>query len=406
MASSGRIGVQHLLAVTRDVVASGDELKAAVALQLLGENRLLLTPAEHVDLLERACVYGSQALVGLCWEMLKPFPYAGWALALALRCGRADVSRLLLDEGVDLLQAAHGTGSIISPSSRNVPLDRGDTTKGNYNLLLVPHDRSVCSEVFSPFRGNEQLVGGSFSTHTDLAVTCDLVAALAGEGRFDPVVFDDLLRAAIDRADQALDARGGADGPAAEACLGLASRMVTLWHQDKGGDKNVAAVLSTFVEPSAHEEVLALVCESAPEVMLSCIASMSWLQDDVDLVCRLVGHLSAGTPVQNEYLAGYLARNGCMDALRTMSLWPGVLAGQAGRRAMMEAAGAGHAELAAWLLRLGEDGPGAGGGSGAGDATGTATGAGGVPAGTAGVPDGWSGASPDDTMAGLDDLLL
>lgn len=419
MSKTGRSNLERTLGLVRDIIASGDDMRTATAIVVLSENAILLTPAERVDILERTCVYCDRPIVELAWEVLAPMPYAGWALALALRSAKEDVARFLLDKGVDVLQPAPAVGAVRSIRAHEQPLARNDYTRGGSSLLTSAFGRSVTSEAFHPFRGNEQLVGGSFSVVTDISKTCDLLGRLAAEGAFDAVVFDDLARAAVAAASEALDVRGGVDVRAAQSCTTLARRLVALWRSGSGGDQYLPAVLSLFVRPDMHLEVLDFMCSAAPEVAYGCLAQCAWLQDDTALVCRMVRHLSAGTREQNEFLACYLARNGKLDSLREMAGWPGALDERVALKAMTAAAESGHAEVAAWLLRLHPDAghesgtvaameraaaeaaaaPGDVGAEAGGDASQAA----------ARVRELWGGAadaSPDDTLAGLDGLLL
>jgi len=178
---------------------------------------------------------------------LEPFPYRGWALALALRCAREDVARYLLGRGVDLLEDDRREDKYRPVSAYETHLSRHDLTRSSSRLLLNPFGRSVATEVFSPFSGNEQLLGGAFSTTTDIAATCDLVGRLACEGAFDPVVFDDLLRASVAHASDVMDAARNYAPYAIDACLGLAERMIRLWHENGQGGDGADLVLGGFV---------------------------------------------------------------------------------------------------------------------------------------------------------------
>ena len=94
---------------------------------------------------------------------------------------------------------APGTAQPAGGGGGRTFLSRLDLTRGSAGILRDAFARSVSSEAFEPFVGNEQLCGGSFSTSTDVAATCDLVARLAADGLFDPLAYADLLRAALAR---------------------------------------------------------------------------------------------------------------------------------------------------------------------------------------------------------------
>lgn len=379
--------LERLLGAVRDALSSGDEARTVGLLALLAGERGLMSHAQAIDLLERSCVYGPEPMVELVWRAFGPFTYRGWALALALRCAHEDIARFLIGQGVDLLEDEEDPDRVEALTGRGMPPSRFDLTRTSPNLLLNPFERSVSSEVFSPFAGNEELVGGSFSTRTDVAATCELVGRLAGEGAFDSVAFDDLLRAAIARASEALDDGRRRDGEVVGACLRLAGQLVRLWHERGMGSRYASLVLGSFVRPKAHREVLVFVCENAPEVFLERLASTTWLQESPELVKEMVPHLRCGDAARVAPLVAFLARNGFMTELEEVASWPGALSLASVDAAMAAAAEAGRAEPAAWLLsqhkRLADEGAQAAGTQGAGVRTLGQRAGGGQAAGTA-----------------------
>lgn len=355
VASSGSVNLESLLMRTRDAIASGDQVRAVVAVAAVADYHDRLSPTQLTDILERTCVYGTRNLVEWTFTALESFPYRGWALALALRCAREDVSRYLLERGVDLLEDVPREDKYRSISAHETPLARYDLTRGSSRLLLDPFGRSVATEVFSPFSGNEQLLGGAFSTMTDIAATCDLVGRLACEAAFDSVAFDDLLRASVAHASDVMDSPRSYASYAIDACLGLAARMIRLWHEEGQGGEGVDPVLGGFVQPHAHRRIIAFVCANAPEVFVSRISSLAWLRNDPQLIRAMTHHMAPLDAKAARPLLQLLARNGYMTELEIVGAWPGLLTLENIDEAMAEASGAGRAEAAAWLLARGQE---------------------------------------------------
>ncbi len=339
-----------LLVRAHDAIASGDRVKAVVAVATLSDHRDQLTPAQTTDILERACVYGTSNLVDWTFTALGPFPYRGWALALALRCAREDVSRYLIGHGVDLLEDVSREDKYRTIADHEMDLSRHDLTRGSSGLLASPFGRSVSSEVFSRFTGREQLVGGSYSIMTDIAATCDLVGRLADEGVFDSVVLDDLLRAAVAHASEVMDAPRVSEPYAIEACLGFASHLVKLWNEAGRKEGRVGFVLGEFIQPDAHRRIIAFVCENVPEVFVSRIESHGWLRNDPALIRDMTHHLAPLHAEDVRPLLPLLASNGYMTELEIVGSWPGALSHDNLDEAMAAASGSGKAEAAAWLL--------------------------------------------------------
>ena len=355
VASSSVVNLESLLMRTRDAIASGDQIRAVVAIATIADYRDRLSPTQLTDILERTCAYGSRNLVEWTFTALESFPYRGWALALALRCAREDVSRYLLGRGVDLLEDVRREDKYRPISAHERGLSRHDLTRSSSGLLIDPFGRSVASEVFSPFSGNEQLLGGAFSTTTDIAATCDLVGRLACEAAFDSVVFDDLLRAVIAHASDVMDAPRNYAPYAMDACLGLAARMIRLWHEDGQGGKGVDLVLGGFLQPCVHRRIISFICATAPEVFVSRISSLTWLRNDPQLIRVMTHYLAPLDADAARPLLQLLARNGYMTELEIVSEWPGILTSENIDEAMAEASGAGRAEAAAWLLARGQE---------------------------------------------------
>ncbi|MGI6754863.1 MAG: hypothetical protein ACOX4F_02460 [Atopobiaceae bacterium] len=356
-----RAQLEGYLARERDAIAAGRLTEALTLTLLVSDLRDQATPVELVDLLERACVFGPKLLVDFMYDVLAPFVYEGWALALALRVAREDVAEDLLDRGVDLLQDVERLEVLRSIAAHETSLSRFDLTRTSPNLFLNMQDTTVSSEVFAPFTGNEQLVGGSFSTAVDLKKTVILVGRLAEEGRFESVVFDDLFRAAIVRGAGAYKAPD-TDTHAAEVaklCLALASRMMKL-HEEKGyGSEYMSLILASFMHPDADPRIMIFVSKCSPSTFLEALSSYSWLRHRPDLVERAVPYLAAGTEEQNARIVELLAKHGKLGALKRMadlSAWQGCFTHSVLQRGIDAASGAGHAEVATWLLSLHEDG--------------------------------------------------
>lgn len=352
-----RARLQGLLAHDRDAIAAGQVTEAVTLTMAVSELRDQATAAELVDLLERSCVYGPKLLVDFMYDVLAPFAYEGWALALALRVAREDVARDLLDRGVDLLQDVGRLEFYRAIAAHEASLSRFDLTRNSPNLFLSPGERTVGSEVFAPFTGREQLVGGSFGTKTSLRATTALVGALAEEGRFDPVVFDDLFRAAVVRADEAYKAPDKHDPDTARLCLNLASRMGRLRDEKGFGSEYIDLILGNFIRPDEDPRIMMFVCKNSPSTFLEAVESFPWLQARPHLVERMVPYLSAGTEEENACIVELLAKEGKLNALRRMGElpgWKGAFTPAVLKRGIDAASAAGHAEISTWLLSLHE----------------------------------------------------
>lgn len=343
---------ERLVRQAREAIGGGSEDAAVEALLALGPIYREVAPVEAVDLLERACTLGTPRVVQAAYEAFPEFVYESWALALALRCANEPCARLLLDRGVDLL------GSVRQPTSFRALLPhegtftRFDLTRRSPTLFLNPMDPTVSTEVFEPFRGraNEHLAGQAYETPVDLEATCDLVARLAQEGCFDPVVFDDLFRAAMVRAWHALRHEGQRDEQAAETCLDFGARMLDMHFLRSQGDDTIKHILASLIVPKVHPRIVEFVCDHAPDVFLERLCTLSWLRRDVDLVAAMVPHLSPSTEDRNGELLLVLARDARMAELERLASWPDTLTKPNVEHAMQAASEAGHAEAAAWLL--------------------------------------------------------
>ncbi len=107
---------------------------------------------------------------------------------------------------------------------------------------------------------------------------------------------------------------------------------------------------ATLVVPRADEDVVAFVCDVAPEVFLGRLAMLDWLRQDV--ACPLHGAPPGGR--------ARLRRTRCCSRRRRSraswrsSRWspagPGRSEPEPARTAMEAASAAGHAEAATWLL--------------------------------------------------------
>ncbi len=347
-----RVEVERLVAQVRTALAASDEAACHAALAALAPVSAEVSPVDAVDLLERACVLGSRATVEATYDAFPEFVYEGWALALALRCARGDIARLLLDRGVDLLGDVRPPTTFRALLPHEGTFTRFDLTRKSPTLFLNPMDPTVSTEVFEPFRGraNESLAKPAYEVPTDLPATCELVAQLAAEGRFDAVVFDDLLRAALVRAGRLLRHEGRRAATDAETCLALAARMLELHATHGQGDRTIRLILGNLIVPKVHPRIVEFVCDEAPDVFLERLAALSWLQRDVDLVARMVAHLAPSTEERNGQLVLTLARAGRVAELEHLVGWDQTLTKTNVTRALEAASAAGHAEAAAWLL--------------------------------------------------------
>ncbi len=342
----------QLVEQMREALGRGDEGAAIDAARTLAPVYADVSPTDAVDLLERSCVLGTEHVVEALCEAFPEFVYESWALALALRCANEPVARLLLGRGVDLLDGVHQPTTFRALLPHEGTFTRFGLTRHSPTLFLNPMDPTVSTEVFEPFRGraNEHLAGGAYAVPTDLAATCDLVARLAGEGLFDQVVFDDLLRAALVRAWHALRHEHERDEEVAETCLAFASRMLGMYHMRGQGEQSLHRILGSLIVPKVHPRIVEFVCDEAPDVFLERLCELNWLQRDVDLVARMVPHLSPSTPERNGRLLQVLAADGRMAQLELLAGWPDTLTPENTDAAMQAASAAGHAEASAWLL--------------------------------------------------------
>ena len=342
---------KQLTARAREAITAQDQ-NAEVALRDLGPVYAEVSPVEAVDLLERACTLGSVATVEAAYQAFPEFVYEGWALALALRVANEPVARYLLERGVDLLGDVHPPTTYRALLPHEGTFTRFDLTRKSPTLFVNPMDPTVSSEVFEPFRGraNESLVKPAYEAPCNLAATCDLVARLAREGCFDPVVFDDLLRAALVRAWHALRHEGERDEQVAETCLAFGKRMLDQYYMRGQGDQYVRQILGSLIVPKVSPRIVAFVCDEAPDVFLERLHDLNWLQRDVNLVASMVPHLRPSTEEHNGTLLSVLASHGRMAELELLASWDATLTIHNVDAAMQEASTAGQGEAAAWLL--------------------------------------------------------
>lgn len=342
----------QLVTRARAAIASSDEKAAAESLRALAPVYAEVSPTDAVDLLERSCTLGTATVVAAAYEAFPEFVYEGWALALALRCANEPVARLLLERGVDLLGDVHPPTTFRALLPHEGTFTRFDLTRKSPTLFLNPMDPTVSSEVFEPFRGraNESLAKPAYEAPTDLKATCNLVARLAQEGCFDPVVFDDLLRAALVRAWHALRHVGETDEEAAETCLDFGAQMLANYYMRGQGDHYVRLILGNLIVPKVHPRIVEFVCDEAPDVFLERLHTLNWLQRDIDLVCRMVPHLRPSTEERNATLLKVLAGHGRMAELELISSWSDTFGAESVEAAMDAASRAGQGEAAAWLL--------------------------------------------------------
>ncbi len=342
----------QLVSEAREALQSDDERKAIDALLALGPVYAEVSPTDAVDLLERACTFGTRPVVEAAYQAFPEFVYEGWALAMALRCANEPVARLLLERGVDLLGTPHQPTTYRALLPHEGTFTRFGLTRRSPTLFINPLDPTVCSEVFEPFRGraNESLAKPAYSAPTDLDATCNLVAQLAQEGRFDPVVFDDLLRAALVRAWHALRHEDNHDEETADTCLSFAHRMLQMHFMRSQGTEYVHRILASLIVPKVHPRIVSFVCDEAPDVFLERLHTLTWLKRDVDLVSQMVPHLTPGNEEHNGCLLRLLAEHGRMAELARLEAWDRTFTLANVDVAIEAASTAGHAETAAWLL--------------------------------------------------------
>ena len=200
-------------------------------------------------------------------------------------------------------------------------------------------------------------MGGSFGTKTSLRATASLVGTLAEEGRFDSVVFDDLFRAAVVKADEAYKAPDKHDPDTARACLNLASRMGRLKDEKGFGSEYIDLILSNFIRSDEDPRIMMFVCKQSPSTFLEALESYPWLRARPRLVERMVPYLSAGTEEENACIVELFAKEGKLNALKRMGelpAWRDAFTPAVLKRGIDAASAAGHAEISTWLLSLHE----------------------------------------------------
>ncbi len=353
---------RDMLDRARGLIQNDGSTRAADACRRLAEVRDGLSAQEAVDLLERACCMADTTVVEAVWQAFDgDFAYSGWALALALRCAREDVARLLLSWGVDLLGGVRHPRAIRALLPPEGVFTRFDLVRESPTLFVNNMDPTVSTEVFEPFSGKERLAGAPYAPEVDLAASCELVARLAEEGLFDATVFDDLLRACVVKAWKSLRHADRREEGTARTCLALARRLLGLHHECGMGDSNVEHVLGNLIVPRADPAILAFVCQTEPQVFLGRLVALRWLRDDGELVRSMVPLLSAGSETQNRAVLVCCARNSYMRELRLLESWPRTMTDRNLRAAIQAASEGGHAEAAAWLLArlqgLADEGP-------------------------------------------------
>lgn len=346
---------KRLAAELRMALVSGTDEEALSAIKELVPLRSYATPKELVDFLERACVWASREVVDAIIADLGPIPYCGWALALALRCDREDIAYDLKARRVNLLEDPEIPESLPERSLLIHDLTRGDMTGSSPKLFEDPQGRSVTSEIFRTFGPSEELVGADYSRGTDARRSCELVAKLANDQSFIPVVFDDIFRAALACASRAHAYPASYVPGTAESCIELADALLELWRQHLGGTERIPELLGRMVVPNQDERLIVWICEKVPEVFYDRLCSQSWLKKNVGLVRRMVAHLTPGTEYQNGVLLSVLAGGACFDQLEDLLGWQNTYTPANLDRAIDAASEAGHAEIAAWLLTLRQD---------------------------------------------------
>lgn len=346
---------KRLAAELRMALVSGTDEEALSAIKELAPLRGQATAKELTDFLERACVWASRDIVDAIFSYLGPIPYRGWALALALRCGREDIAYDLKARRTNLLEDPEIPEDLPERPLLIHDLTRGDMTGSSPKLFEDPEGRSVTSEIFRTFGPAEELVGADYSRGTDVRRSCELVAKLANDQSFIPIVFDDLFRAALACASRAYAYPTSYVPGTAESCLDLVDALLELWRQHLGGTDRIPELLGRMIVPNQDERLIVFICEKAPEVFYEKLCSQSWLRKNVGLVRRMVAHLVPGTEYQNGVLLTVLAKGACFDQLEDLLGWQNTYTAANLDRAIDAASEAEHAEIAAWLLTLRQD---------------------------------------------------
>lgn len=349
---------QKLAALLRELLDSHQsEADIQFVLSLLSPISDQLPYTQAVDLLERSCVLARLETLQAVWNCFKGnFAYTGWALALALRCSKEDSARWLLHQGVDLLGPPCHPPKIRALLPPEGTFTRFDLVRTSPTLFLNNLDPTVSTEIFENFGDHDQLAGSAYSIPVDIRHSCSLIAQLARESLFDTLVFNDIFRAALVKVWQLLRNQKHPDVTAASACLNLARELMELHTKHGMGDKNIELILANLIVPKADPKILSFVCDVCPQAFLGRALSLSWLKDDIELICSMVPHLALAnhasvSATQASKLLQLLASAGRMSEVQLLATWPQASERTTLMRAMLAAAQAGHGELSLWLLK-------------------------------------------------------
>ena len=309
-----------------------------------------ISPVTAVDLLERSCAAGDLVSVKRMYEIFPYFVYESFALVLAMRGGHEEVARWLVEEKrVDLLANIHRPQERVMLPHEGA-FTRYGLTKTSTYLFLNPLDPTLSTYVFMPYSGLEQIEGAAYGAPYDIRAICDLVRSMAEDGLFDDTVFDDLFRASMMRAWFALRHSDMQDTHVAKACMDLGLKMMEMHRQLGYGDQRMVDLLGCLIVPRVSEDILYFIADNAPQVFLDQLEALDWMQQDSDMLSRMVGHLSPGTKKQNRLLLVAMAKEGYLDQVKAIQSWPEALDAEIYDQAIEAASENEQVEVATYLL--------------------------------------------------------
>ena len=310
-----------------------------------------INPTTSVDLLERSCAAGDFACVRRLYSIFDYFVYQSWALMLAIRCDHERIARWLIEnQDVDLL------APIYRPPCRRflLPHDgaftRNGLTRSSSYLFLHPQDPTISTYLFTDFTAIHVLEGNNYSYEVSLDKICSCIKRMAADGLFDELVFDDIFRACMVKAWRYLRHPDSRDEKKAQVCLDLALDMMKMKAEAHGDMRRMKQILASLIVPNTDKAILYFIADNASDVCMTQIANLDWLQNDIQTLSELVGHLSPGKPEENQLLFTLMAKHNFLDQVKIMEGWPKAIDSTCYALAIDAASEHQLPEMAAYLL--------------------------------------------------------
>lgn len=323
--------LERLLKKARGSLANGDD--GLFALAAYKDEIPLLT---SVDLLERACAYGTGEIVEKMFSLFGGFEYCTMALALALAAGKK--------------------GSAIALLKRGVTLERPTKT-----LLACPEDRRTEYEQ----RGSAYyVVHSGFLQALEtrrifrIAHSAERTAELLRELRETELLTVSDAQALVVE----LIGRGGKSSNKIESsevwhdCTRELIDYVRYRERDPvevGGCPTVIDELTGLLRPVTGTKAARLICAYAPHAP-NRVWTEEFLRKDSESLKVMIPFLDPQRCEDRPSLIRILAENGWVEELEIVLKWPGTFEGMldvsALNEALLAASENGHVEVAAYLL--------------------------------------------------------